>query len=55
MHKIDKKEMNNITGGASLTASMINAVYKVFDFIYTLGESLGSYIRRKTEDKMCDI
>lgn len=55
MHELKKEEMLKVEGGTSITASMINAVYKAFELIYTIGESLGSYIRRKTEDKMCDI
>lgn len=55
MRELKGEEMLKVEGGTSITATMVNAVYKVVELIYTLGESLGSYIRRKTEDKMCDI
>jgi len=55
MRELSKKEMLNIDGGGSITGSMLNAVYKIIDTIYSIGESLGSYIRRVVENKMCDI
>lgn len=55
MREIDKKEMMDIEGGTSFSASMMNAIYKTIEIIYSIGESLGSYIRRVTEKKMCDI
>ena len=57
MREVEKMEMLNIEGGSSDTISgtVLNAIYKLIDTIYSVGESLGSYIRRVTEDKMCDI
>ena len=55
MRELEKKEMLNVEGGASFSASMMNAIYKTIEVIYSIGESLGSYIRRVTEKKMCDI
>ena len=55
MKELNKKEMLNIEGGANFTASMLSAIYKAIDTIYSIGEALGSYLRRKVEDKMCDI
>ena len=55
MREIDKKEMMNVEGGASFSASMLNAIYRTIEVIYSIGESLGSFIRRVTEKKMCDI
>lgn len=55
MREIDKNEMLNVEGGASFTASMLTAIYKTIEVIYSIGESLGSFIRRKVENKMCDI
>lgn len=55
MNKLNTNEMKNIEGGTDITATMINAIYKIYNLIYTLGEALGSYIRRSSEDKMCDI
>lgn len=55
MRELSNKEMLNIVGGGSVTGSMLTAVYKIIDTIYSIGESLGSYIRRAVEKKMCDI
>ena len=57
MREIEKKEMLNIEGGGSsgISGTILNAIYKLIDTIYSIGESLGSYIRRTTENKMCDI
>ncbi|MBQ8192780.1 MAG: hypothetical protein IJZ46_01760 [Bacilli bacterium] len=55
MREIKKSEMLNVEGGASFTASMLTAIYKTFEVIFSIGESLGSFIRRKAENKMCDL
>ena len=55
MREIDKKEMMDVEGGASFSASMLSAIYKTIGVIYSIGESLGSFVRRVTEKKMCDI
>ena len=55
MRELKKEEMLNIEGGASFSASMLNAIYKTIEVIYSIGESLGSYIRRVAEKSMCDI
>ena len=55
MIELSKREMLNIEGGANFTASMLSAIYKAIDTIYSIGESFGSYLRRLVEDKMCDV
>lgn len=55
MRELKKDEMLKVEGGTDLTSSMLTAIYKTFELIYSIGESLGSYIRRKTSGKMCDI
>ena len=55
MREIDEKEMSCVEGGASFSASMLNAIYRTIEVIYSVGESLGSFFRRVTEKKMCDI
>lgn len=56
MRELNKKEMLNVEGGESnITGSMLNAIYKTIELIYTIGEALGSYIRRAVEKKMCNI
>ena len=55
MKELSKDEMLKIEGGASFSASMLNAIYKTIGIIYSIGESLGSYIRWVVAKKMCDI
>ena len=55
MKEIKVEEMKLVDGGASANPTLINSIYKVFDFIFELGEALGSYIRRVSDNKMCDI
>lgn len=55
MMELNKDEMLNISGGSSITGTMMTAVYRTIELIYSIGESLGSYIRRVVEKKMCDI
>lgn len=55
MKELNKKEMLEIEGAASVSATMISAVYKIVGLVYEVGQALGSYIRRKSEGKMCDI
>ena len=55
MRELKKDEMLSIEGGANFSASMLSAIYKTLDVIYSIGESLGSYIRRLVDNKMCDL
>lgn len=55
MREIKKEEMLKVDGGSTFSASMLNAIYKTFELIYSIGESLGSFVRRKASGKMCDI
>lgn len=55
MREIKVDEMKTVDGGASVNPTLINSIYKVFDFIFELGEAFGSYIRRASDGKMCDI
>ena len=55
MRELKKEEMKLISGGGGITSTMVNAVYRVFDLMYSIGESLGSYIIRKYENKICDV
>ena len=55
MKELNKKEMLEIGGGTSISATMVSAVYKLVGLVYEVGQALGSYIRRETEGKMCDI
>ena len=45
-------EMTNVSGGA-IASPLINAVSKIINTIYELGEKTGSSIRRLVSGKYC--
>ena len=56
MTEIKKEEMKLVEGGNTvITGSMISAIYSCLDLFFQMGEALGGYIRRKRDDKMCNI
>ena len=55
MRELKKEEMIKIEGGASISATMLGAIYKIVETIYNIGDALGSSIRRTIEGKKCDI
>ncbi len=54
VRELKENEMVNIAGG-SLTSSFINAITKVVNTLYDIGEATGSAIRRLTSGKYCRI
>ena len=52
--KLNDRELLKIKGG-SLSASLINGLVKGISIICDLGRSLGSTIRRISENKPCGI
>lgn len=55
MRELEKKELLEVEGGSSISATMVSAVYKAFQAVFTIGEALGSFIRRAVEGKKCNI
>ena len=55
MKELSNNEMRKIEGGTGLTSSMLTAIYKTLEVIFEIGESIGNFIRRKSEDKMCQL
>ena len=54
MKKIENDELRIIIGGASkFSGAIVNAVTNLVKYVYYLGQSLGSSIRRMTTGKMC--
>ena len=51
--KLQAKELKLIQGGASISASLINAIVDCFEFIYELGKSFGSAIARAFRKTYC--
>ena len=52
--KLNERELLEIKGG-SLSASLINGLVRGISIICDLGRSLGSTIRRISENKPCGI
>lgn len=52
---LEKQELLNVVGGVSITASLINSIYRGINSVLDLGRSLGSAIRRISGRSMCSI
>lgn len=55
MIELKKEELLNISGGASLSASWLNAVSRAVTTLMDLGRSLGTSIRRSISGKICSV
>lgn len=51
--KLTEEELLQVTGGATLSATMINAIVKGVDIVLDIGRSLGTAIRRLGDHKTC--
>ena len=49
----EKKQLINIKGGAGLNSSMLNALIRTVATLFSLGQAVGSAIRRGTSRKYC--
>ena len=50
---IRKEELINISGGATVNASLINALARGAEFLYNLGSSFGTSIKMYITKKSC--
>jgi len=56
MKELQEEKMDNIKGGdATITGSIINAIVSVIEILKNAGYSLGSGIRRISEDELCPL
>ena len=55
MNKIESEKLSSIEGGMSISSSLLNAVTGIFKILTDAGRSIGSSVRRITEDKMCPL
>lgn len=53
MKKIDEDELLDIIGGFSITGTIINAFTSAAKFVFQVGVSLGSAIRRLSGNNLC--
>ena len=50
---IKEEELINITGGAAISATLLNALARAGQFLYDLGMSVGTAIRMISKKKYC--
>ena len=53
--KLNQEQMKNITGGASITSAMINAITKTVNTLYELGRATGSAVVRLIKKTYCPL
>ena len=53
MTEIEKKELVAIIGGGSISGAVLNAFLNIGKFVYSLGQSFGSSLRRISSNKVC--
>ena len=51
----DDRDLMLIVGGFNITGTIINAFTSAGKFIYSLGQSLGSAIRRIGNNNICQV
>ena len=49
-----KEELINIKGGSGFSASLVNALVRMYSTSLELGRTLGTIIRRNLEGKKCN-
>ncbi len=53
MQKLNENQLISIQGGAGLNSSMLNALIRTVSTLFSLGQAVGSAIRRGTTRKYC--
>ena len=53
MKVLKKEEMQKVKGGAGVTAAMLNAVIRTISTMFTMGQAIGSAIKRATNKNYC--
>lgn len=51
--KLTEVELYDVVGGATVTSTFINAASRFITTIFTLGQTVGSAIRRSIARKVC--
>ena len=51
--KLNKNELHKIRGGAALTSSMLNALMRAVTGMFSIGQAVGSAIRRAANKNYC--
>ena len=53
MNKIKKEELFKIKGGTTLSSAMLNALMRTVSVMFSIGQAVGSAIRRTSSKKYC--
>ena len=53
MNKLRKEEMFKIKGGADFTSAMLNALMRTVSVMFSIGQAVGSAIRRVSGKNYC--
>ena len=53
MEYLNDNQLISVQGGAGLNSSMLNALIRTVSTLFTLGQAVGSAIRRGTSRKYC--
>ena len=53
MNKLKTKEMQNIKGGAGISSAVLNALMRTVSVMFSLGQAVGSAIRRVSGKNYC--
>lgn len=51
----EKEKLTNITGGSSISGTLIKSFVSGINIILEIGRSIGSSIRRIEKDKLCEF
>ncbi len=55
MKDINEIKLKEITGGTNITGSLVDAITSLIGFVYDIGKSIGSSIRRISSDNLCSL
>ena len=55
MSEIDNKELVSITGGETVTGTLVSAITTGIKALFDIGKSLGSSIRRISTNNICPL
>lgn len=54
-NKLTKQELQSVIGGARFSGTVINAFTATFKALYSMGQNLGTGIRRIRKKNLCSL
>lgn len=55
MKKLNIQELEEVNGGFNISGTLINSLSSIIKTIHSVGQSLGSSIRRMSTNKLCKV